>query len=117
MTSVDVSPGVPTQPAPAQPQAPVAPATPVAPPGYAYKLVEQKPNVLAELFSSKKFIALLLGLALTLLTSFGVKTDDVQRQELLNLIMAYLGAQGIADAGKSFAQVKARTNATNTPQP
>lgn len=72
-------------------------------------MVEDKPSTFGELIGSKKFIAMLLGIAITLLSSLGVHIDESQRQSVLNLIMAYLGAQGLADAGKSFAQVKART--------
>ena len=94
-----------------KPSVPATPSAPTPPPGYVYKLIESRPSTLSELFGSKKFIAMLVGIAITLLSSFGVAVDEGQRQDILNLVMAFIGAQGLADAGKSYAQVKSRTEA------
>lgn len=105
MTSASSAPVPPPSPAPA-----TATASTTVPIGY--RIVEERPSIFAELFGSKKFVAMLVGIGIALLSSFGIAVDEEQRQEILNLVMAYLGAQGIADAGKSFAQVRAKPNPT-----
>lgn len=77
-----------------------------APPGM--RLVEDKPNPWGEMFRSKKFVALLVGVAFSLLTQVGVKVTAEVQEQVINLILVYMGAQGVADVGKSYAQVKTK---------
>lgn len=64
-------------------------------------------QVIKDLFSSKKFVAMLLGIVVTLLSKVGLDVEPEVQEHLINLTMVYIGAQGVADAGKSFAQAKA----------
>jgi len=63
-------------------------------------------GVARELLSSKKFVAVLLGVAITAASSLGLEVDAQKLDSMIQLLMVYLGAQGVADAGKSFAQVR-----------
>lgn len=82
-----------------------APA-PQAPPGYRYLVEDRGAGVARELLSSKKFVAVLLGVAITAASSLGLEVDAQKLDSMIQLLMVYLGAQGVADAGKSFAQVR-----------
>lgn len=90
-----------------QPTTPPAPSVMFsAPPGM--RLVEDKPNPWGEMFRSKKFVAMLVGVLFSLLTQIGVKVTPEVQEQVVNLILVYMGAQGVADVGKSYAQVKTK---------
>lgn len=88
-----------------------APALGLSANGNPLRLVEDKPSTVKELFGSKKFMVTIVGLLATMLPSFGVNVTPEQLDQVVYLIMAFLGAQGVADAGKSYAQIKQKTEA------
>ncbi len=61
--------------------------------------------VLASLFSSKKFLALLAGLLVWVVGKAGLELSDSDVMPMLLLIGSYIGAQGIADFRKEEAKV------------
>lgn len=64
-------------------------------------------SILSELLGSKKFVGALLTMGAAIAVRWGV--PEVEIEELLALVspmLAYIGAQGIADHGKSKAQVE-----------
>lgn len=68
-------------------------------------------NLLKALFGSKKFIAMLCGLVgLLILKVFKVSVDPQTVAEIVGLVASYILGQGIADNGKSAAQVSAISN-------
>lgn len=76
---------------------------------------------LAVMLASKKFRALISGLVLVVLAKFGLDADQQFQDTIAELIMVYIGAQGIADAGQGFAHVMNARSTTsgspNTPPP
>lgn len=62
-------------------------------------------EVLKELFTSKKFIALLLGLAVEIIRA--ATGWDIDPKIVAGLVATYMASQGAADIGKSAALVKA----------
>lgn len=72
---------------------------------------------LLEMLKSKKFIALLIGVLITVASKFGFTFGVDVQDKLVDLIMVYIGAQGVADAGKSFAIANAATKTATTPTP
>lgn len=64
-------------------------------------------KALAELFASKKFLMMLTGIIVAVGAKYGLQLDA----DLVNLIIGLIGVfilgQGIADNGKSAAQIKA----------
>tara|TARA_R100001086_G_scaffold87122_4_gene42592 strand:+ start:4740 stop:5057 length:318 start_codon:yes stop_codon:yes gene_type:complete len=71
------------------------------------KMAEPKsikvPATLSDLLSSKKFIVTLVGIGVILLQSFGFNVTDDQRDTIIQLIMVYVGAQGLSDVTKPIA--------------
>lgn len=71
---------------------------------------------LGEMMRSKKFLAMLAGLLFSLLAKVGVDVSAETQEHVLNLVMVYIGAQGVADAGQGFARVKnTQPSSTTTP--
>lgn len=68
------------------------------------------PQVLADLFTSKKFLAALLGLVVVIVNHFGMNLDTDALMTALSPIIAYIVGQGIADHGKEQAIVNAKQN-------
>jgi hypothetical protein len=58
------------------------------------------------LFTSKKFLVALVGLVVATTAHFGLNLDEAAILTLLTPILAYIGAQGIADFGKEKAKVE-----------
>lgn len=72
-------------------------------------------EVLRKLFSSQKFIVLLVSVIGVLITKiFKVQVDPATITEFVILIGGYLVGQGIADQGKSAAKVVAVSNVVNS---
>lgn len=67
---------------------------------------------LSEMMRSKKFLAMIAGLLFSLLAQVGIEISAEAQERALNLVMVYIGAQGVADAGQGFAKVR---NQTPTP--
>lgn len=59
-----------------------------------------------EMLQSKKFLAMVVGMLFTLLGKVGLNVDAATQEQVLNLVMVYIGAQGVADAGQGFARVR-----------
>ena len=72
-------------------------------------------NPIAEMLQSKKFLALLAGMFFTLLAKVGVNVSDATQEQVLNLVMVYIGAQGVADAGQGFARARNTAPALASP--
>jgi hypothetical protein len=62
-------------------------------------------------FSSKKFLAFLGALIVYVAGRWGFNVDPAALDRVLALTGAYLGAQGLADVGKSAAVVTAASAA------
>jgi len=63
--------------------------------------------VVKEFLTSKKFIAAVAGILLTLLAKLHFEIPESTVQELVGLIIAYLISQGWADRGKEAAKIQA----------
>lgn len=61
--------------------------------------------VIKEFITSKKFIAAVAGIVLTLLAKLHFNIPESTVQEIVGLIIAYLVAQGWADKGKEAAKI------------
>ena len=71
-------------------------------------------NAIAGMFSSKKFLVFISTTLVTTLVVFGGLPEEQATEyvdKLIKLAMAYMGGQGVADAGKYFgaAMGKARS--------
>ena len=66
-------------------------------------------SVLKDMFSSKKFIATMIGVVITLAAKIGFDIDHETAAMIVGLISAYILGQGVADAGKSKAQIESQT--------
>lgn len=64
---------------------------------------------LASLLTSKKFVALLVGLLVTAMARRGIVLQPDMVLEIVGLFSAYLIGQGFADRGKEAAQIDAQT--------
>jgi len=62
-----------------------------------------------EMLKSKKFLAMLSAIVVFAVGRLGLDIDPAKLDPIWQMILVYVGAQGIADAGKSAAQVKAGT--------
>ena len=58
------------------------------------------------LFTSKKFIASLIGVGVVIGAHFGLALDQESIMVALSPILAYILGQGIADTGKEKAKVE-----------
>lgn len=59
-----------------------------------------------ELLTSKKFIVMVCGLILAIAAKYGLNLDPDMIYQIVFIIAAYLGGQGLADFGKAAAQIK-----------
>lgn len=60
-----------------------------------------------EMAQSKKFIVFVAGMLATVFGKLGLAIDSETQKQLVDLVMVYVGAQGIADAGQGFARARA----------
>lgn len=60
-----------------------------------------------EFVTSKKFIAAVAGILITLLAKLKFDIPESTVQEIVGLVMAYVLAQGWADSGKEAAKIQA----------
>ena len=67
-------------------------------------------DVLKSLLSSKKFLATLVGIIVTLVAKIGWDVPEETVTKLVGLLASYVVGQGIADAGKEKAIVEATAN-------
>lgn len=73
-------------------------------------------GVLLDLVTSKKFLAAVAAIAIYIAGRFGFKLDTDTLDRIYAALLVYVGAQGIADNGKSAAEVaKASTAAPAAP--
>ena len=70
-------------------------------------------NALLDLFASKKFLAALTAIIVYIAGRFGFDIDTSVLDRIFAALLVYIGAQGIADNGKSAAQVAAAATATS----
>jgi len=70
-------------------------------------------TALFELFASKKFLAALTAIVIYVAGRFGFNIDTAVLDRIYAALMVYIGAQGIADIGKSAAQVTATATVAN----
>jgi hypothetical protein len=64
-------------------------------------------SVLIDLFTSKKFLAALTAIAVYVAGRFGFDLDTAALDRIVAAFLVYIGAQGVADAGKSAAAINA----------
>ena len=64
-------------------------------------------TVLKDLFTSKKFLAALSAVILYLTGRFGFQLDPAALDRIFAALLVYVGAQGVADVGKSAAAINA----------
>ena len=63
-------------------------------------------KVLAELFTSKKFIGFLVGIVLSILSKKGIAVPPELATEIVALTASYVVGQGLADMGKEKAKIE-----------
>lgn len=66
-------------------------------------------STLLELVTSKKFLAAVTAIAVYVAGRFGFEIDQAALDHIFAALLVYVGAQGVADAGKSAAQIRAVT--------
>ena len=66
-------------------------------------------TVVRELLSSKKFVAVLISLAVWLGGYAGLELDPLTLAPIFGTIIAYILGQGLADQGKSAAKIQAES--------
>lgn len=64
-------------------------------------------QTLLDLFTSKKFLAALTAVIIYVAGRFGFDLDPAVLDRIFAAFLVYVGAQGVADVGKSAAQVNA----------
>jgi len=74
-------------------------------------------NALIDLFTSKKFLTALTAIAVYIAGRFGFNLDTSVLDRIYAALLVYVGAQGIADVGKSAAQVTAAANSAGSATP
>jgi hypothetical protein len=70
-------------------------------------------TALLDLFASKKFLAALTAIIVYIAGRFGFDVDTSVLDRIFAALLVYIGAQGIADNGKSAAQVAAAAAAAS----
>lgn len=69
-------------------------------------------QMIGEMLTSKKFIAMVAGFIVTLLAKWKINIDPQTIMSLVGLIIAYIVGQGWADSGKEAAKIEAVSNAS-----
>ncbi|HEX3763176.1 MAG TPA: hypothetical protein VHW23_30995 [Kofleriaceae bacterium] len=64
-------------------------------------------NALFDLFASKKFLVALTAIIVYIAGRFGFDVDTTVLDRIYAALLVFIGAQGIADNGKSAAQIAA----------
>lgn len=64
-------------------------------------------DLIRSLLSSKKFVAFLIGVVISIGGRYGVNLDPDVVREVIGLTIAYIIGQGIADHGKDAAKINA----------
>ena len=64
-------------------------------------------RVLLDLFTSKKFLTALTAIIVYIAGRFGFDVDTAMLDRIYAALLVYVGAQGLADAGKSAEVVRA----------
>ena len=64
-------------------------------------------STIKSLFGSKKFVAMLAGVAVYLASRFGFDVAQSDAENVLALVGLYIGGQSLADVGKEAAKLKA----------
>lgn len=62
-------------------------------------------QALFDLFTSKKFLAAVAAIVVYVAGRFGFDVDPAALDRIFTALMVYVGAQGIADHGKSAAEI------------
>lgn len=74
-------------------------------------------DLIKGLLSSKKFIAAIIGVIITLASRYGLNLDPAVVQEVAAIFITYLIAQGISDHGKEAARIAAVATSASPPVP
>lgn len=72
-------------------------------------------SALLDLFTSKKFLTALTAIIVYVAGRFGFNIDTTVLDRIYAALLVYIGAQGIADNGKSAAQIAAAAATANPP--
>jgi len=64
--------------------------------------------MLRDLFKSKKFVSLLVGVLVFVLGRFGLGVSEDQLLPIVGLIASYIIGQGVSDSGKEAAKELAK---------
>lgn len=64
-------------------------------------------EVLKQMLASKKFVATLIGVVITLVGKVGFDIDHETAAMIVGLVSAYVLGQGLADNGKAAASIEA----------
>jgi|15BtaG_2_1085339.scaffolds.fasta_scaffold00277_10 hypothetical protein len=70
-------------------------------------------SVFKQFFDSKKFLAA-LSAALVILFSDGLGLTADQAEDIVKVIMLYIGAQGVADIGKEKIKIESQLHRWST---
>lgn len=74
-------------------------------------------STLIDLFTSKKFLAAVTAVVVYVAGRFGFDLDTATLDRVFAALLVYVGAQGVADVGKSAAVINAAAAATPTEVP
>lgn len=66
-------------------------------------------ETLKQLFTSKKFLATLAGVIITLFAKVGLDVDNETAAMIVGLIGSFVVSQGIADNGKEKAKLESQS--------
>ena len=68
------------------------------------------PQVLKDLFASKKFLAALSGILLVVINRIGLNIAEEVIDRILAMLAVFITGQGIADFGKEKAKTESASN-------
>jgi hypothetical protein len=74
-------------------------------------------TALKDLIASKKFIVMLVTIAVAVASKLGLNLDPDMLTQIIALAGAFIVGQGIADHGKEAAKINAAAANDNTPAP
>ena len=65
-------------------------------------------KIVKELLSSKKFVAMIIGMIITIAASVGFNLDPELVTLLVGMVVTYIASQAVADVGKEKAKLQTK---------
>jgi len=63
-------------------------------------------DLIKSLFRSKKFVAMITGIVLSILAKLGIGIPEDVIAEIITLVSVYIAGQGLSDIGKEKAKIE-----------